>query len=305
MRHQRTTNTPPMMRRIDEQGIHMAVAREHETDRAIVRIDRQPQIGPRQEILHQPVDLGAILGRQEMMRGVDRRAPDRDHARAILGPGIGGSRSPVTVEPDPIDYAARRIARLQAQYLALPILVAIESPSGRHASRRQAHFVDAVDADRRRAGPVGCEGQHRIAAAENQELVRAGLQEHRADPAGRIELAVRAGRANHVRHIIADPHARPALRLAFHDHRAGSAFGLLLQDQGRQPGEFAIDVADRGIEALAAPAITVLVARTAAAVDAERREADRLQGAEGIERIGRAAAAALGLGDEQRIVGAA
>lgn len=76
---------------VDEECLHAVVVEEHEADGPVVGIDREPKRRLRQKSLHLFPDCDPIFRSQEIMRRVDRIAPDLDGAIAI-----GGRRRPDT-----------------------------------------------------------------------------------------------------------------------------------------------------------------------------------------------------------------
>jgi len=81
-------DTSPAMKSIDEQRLDVTLIEQHEADRPIQSIDRWQERCARQRCLDEHVDLSTIDRREEIMRRVDRPAPDVDGA-IVVGEACG------------------------------------------------------------------------------------------------------------------------------------------------------------------------------------------------------------------------
>lgn len=88
VRDQRPPNAFSPGSRINEKGVNVRIGQTHETDRAIAIIDSEPQVGARQELPNFRRDVFEVLGRQEIVRGDDRRPPNRERSIAVARPGF-------------------------------------------------------------------------------------------------------------------------------------------------------------------------------------------------------------------------
>jgi len=85
--HKGGTDTGSAMGGVDEQRLHMPTVDQHEGQRVVVFINRQPEWRLRKETAHHLVNGATILRRQKIMSGVDRASPDFDDAVALVGAG--------------------------------------------------------------------------------------------------------------------------------------------------------------------------------------------------------------------------
>jgi hypothetical protein len=87
MTHKRRTNALAPTSRIDKQRLHMAVIHQHETQRIIMRVNRKPQRRFGQKSANKIVNRKTILGRKEIMGGIDSAPPDFNNAIPLTGSG--------------------------------------------------------------------------------------------------------------------------------------------------------------------------------------------------------------------------
>jgi len=83
MHYQCLADTSPAMKSIYEQRLDVTLIEQHEADRPIQGVDRQQERCARQKSLDERVDLNTIDRREEIVRRVDRTAPDVDGAIAV------------------------------------------------------------------------------------------------------------------------------------------------------------------------------------------------------------------------------
>ena len=77
------------MNRIDEQGLHVAIAQQHETDCAVVFVCSQPEGRVRQKRYDFQFDIVPVLRREKVMGCIDGAPPYLQHPLTIRG--CGGS----------------------------------------------------------------------------------------------------------------------------------------------------------------------------------------------------------------------
>ncbi len=73
--------------RVDEEGVHMRAAYQHEADGAVIGIGGEPCGGVRQEAGYFRINRLTIGGIEKIMGCVDGAAPDVEQASAIGGAG--------------------------------------------------------------------------------------------------------------------------------------------------------------------------------------------------------------------------
>ncbi len=84
MPHEFSPDTAPMKSRVNEQCLHMPPVHQHEGERTIDLINRQPQGSLWQEVLNLALDRDAIFVRKEIVCCIDSRTPDSDNASALI-----------------------------------------------------------------------------------------------------------------------------------------------------------------------------------------------------------------------------
>lgn len=82
--HQGSTNATSAPSGIDKQRFHVSSIDQHEGQRVVILINRQPEWSVREEITHHFVYGLAILRREKVMSGVNSAAPDFDNAGALV-----------------------------------------------------------------------------------------------------------------------------------------------------------------------------------------------------------------------------
>ena len=92
---------------VDEEGLHMRAFYQHEADRPVIGVGRQPCGGVGQEAGHFFIERSAIGWIEEIMGGVDGGAPDVEQAGAVGGAG-GADRCHGLTYRDEVAQAKRR-----------------------------------------------------------------------------------------------------------------------------------------------------------------------------------------------------
>lgn len=85
--HQCRADSSAMECRVDEQSLHVSTVYKHEGKRAIVLIGDKPEGRLGEKTAHLSFNRDAILAREEVVRCVDRLAPDPDNPFTLVGAG--------------------------------------------------------------------------------------------------------------------------------------------------------------------------------------------------------------------------